>query len=96
MRPPRLARRLLLHDRFHDGRVLHLDQAIGHHVVQRRQHRIDFLCGLDEFDSNRQVLRQHLDLRRVHNLMRPEARHRAAGRGTRHTFAHEESQYRLI
>jgi len=61
-----------------------------------RQEIVNLFGTLHELDPNRQMFREHFDLRRVHHLMRSKARHRPACGRTRNAFGHEKGQDSFI
>src|ERR1019366_9485324 len=73
-------------------RILHLDHAIGNHVVESGHDLIDFPGGFDELDANWQVLREHLDFHCVHRLVGAETGHRTRGGSPGHPFVKQQRQ----
>jgi len=47
----------LLHRNFHDSGVLHLDEAVGDHVVECGKKLVYLLRRVDKFDPDRKMLR---------------------------------------
>jgi hypothetical protein len=80
----------------HHGGVLHLDQAIGDHLVKRGQDLIHLLRSLDELDAHRQVLSQHLDLGRVQQVVSPEAGVGTGGRCAGDSLVHQKRHDRFV
>src|SRR5215831_250500 len=93
---PRLDAALTLHRHFDNGCVLNLDHPVGYHVVERREKLFHLLGRLDEFDTDREVLRQDLDFGSMKHAVTAKSGERSGGRGTGDTLMHQEGQDRLV
>ena len=76
--------------------VLHFNQTVVHHVIERWQDFLDLLGRLDELNSDGQIAGQFLDLRRVQLLMRAEPGKRPCGRGAGYPLVHEKRQDGIV
>src|SRR5258708_37360877 len=77
-----------------DPHLLHGDEALGDHLVEDRQERLDPRARIDDLDQHRQVLGQPEDLRRMDDAVRAEAGDAAKDGGAREALPAQALQQR--